>query len=840
MLYHLLFRLHDTYSVLNVARYITFRTAVASITALFISLVFGPWMIRRLREFQIGQVIRQEGPESHRAKAGTPTMGGLLILTAALVPTLLWADLTNPYVWVAVLATAAFGGIGFADDYLKVTRRSHHGLRPLYKLGLQVLVATAVGVALLVLADHNLYNTRLIFPFFKRVIPELGWLYVPFAVLVLVGASNAVNLTDGLDGLAISTFTVAAATFTALAYVTGHRVFAEYLLIVRFAPAAELTVFCGALVGAGLGFLWYNSYPAEIFMGDVGSLALGGAIGTVAILDQAGDPARHRRRRLRGRGAVGDPAGGVVQAHGAAHLQDGAAAPSLRTDRLERAEGDHAVPDRGDPLRAVQPHHVEAAMTATTEPARSGADARRAPGATVAPYDLDGRRVLVVGAARSGLAAAAWLAGRGARVTLTDASDAADVSSLDGLGVATELGPHRPECFHAAELIVLSPGVSPWLPIVQAARHAGVPVVGELELASRFLKGRVIAITGTKGKSTTTTLIGRMCEAAGMPVRVGGNLGPPLSGQVDGSTQDTVHVVEVSSFQLETTATFRPWIAVWLNFSADHQDRHASLTEYRDAKARIFANQRDEDVAVVNADDATVMRAAATGAARVLPFSLRRVPEPGFGIVGGQIVHRRADGLDEALLPTSAIRLIGPHLVSDVVAATAASWLAGAAPAALRRAVEQFHGLEHALEPVGEIAGVRFVNDSKATNIEAATRAVESFAGGVVPILGGRFKGGDWRDLRQAIAARAQAVVAIGEAAPQVRAALEDLVPVHEATGMDAAVEAAFAAASRGGVVVLAPACASFDMFRDYAERGRAFKAAVARLAATVPAPRER
>jgi phospho-N-acetylmuramoyl-pentapeptide-transferase len=284
MLYHLLYPLHDYLSALNVTRYITVRTALATITALLISLLLGPWMIRRLRDFQIGQVIRQEGPASHRAKAGTPTMGGLLILTASLVPTLLWADLTNPYIWIAVLATAAFGAIGLIDDYLKVTRRSHHGLWPRYKLGGQVLVATAVGVSLLVLAQYDLYNTRLIFPFFKRLIPDLGWLYVPFAVVVLVGASNAVNLTDGLDGLAISTFTVAAASFTALAYITGHRVFAEYLLIVRFAPVAELTIFCGALVGAGLGFLWYNSYPAEVFMGDVGSLALGGALGTVAIL----------------------------------------------------------------------------------------------------------------------------------------------------------------------------------------------------------------------------------------------------------------------------------------------------------------------------------------------------------------------------------------------------------------------------------------------------------------------------------------------------------------------------------------------------------------------------
>ena len=284
MLYHLLPDLAPLIGVLNVTRYITFRTAAASLTALAISLLLGPWMIAKLRDFQIGQVIRQEGPQSHRAKAGTPTMGGLLILAAAVVPTLLWADLSNLYVWIAVLSTCAFGAVGFADDYLKIARHSHHGLRPRYKIGLQVLIAVGVGLTLMALADNDLYNTRLIFPFFKNLIPDLGWFYVAFAVLVLVGASNAVNLTDGLDGLAITTFGVAAAAFTALAYVTGHAVLADYLLLVRFAPAGELTVFCGALVGASLGFLWYNSYPADIFMGDVGSLALGGALGTVAIL----------------------------------------------------------------------------------------------------------------------------------------------------------------------------------------------------------------------------------------------------------------------------------------------------------------------------------------------------------------------------------------------------------------------------------------------------------------------------------------------------------------------------------------------------------------------------
>ena len=277
MLYHLL------YPPLNVVQYITVRTAAAGTTAFVISLVVGPWLIRTLRELQIGQVVRDD-LTGHQSKAGTPTMGGLLILAAATLPTLAWGDLTNAYVWIAILSMIAFGLVGFLDDYLKVVRRTHNGLRPRYKLAGQAVVALAVGFALLWMTGRELYDTELVLPFFKQLTPDLGWLYVPFGMLVLVFFSNAVNLSDGLDGLAISLFIVAAAAMTALAYVTGHATFAEYLLLTHVAPAAELTVFCGALVGAGLGFLWYNSHPAEIFMGDVGSLALGGALGTVAIL----------------------------------------------------------------------------------------------------------------------------------------------------------------------------------------------------------------------------------------------------------------------------------------------------------------------------------------------------------------------------------------------------------------------------------------------------------------------------------------------------------------------------------------------------------------------------
>jgi len=284
MLYHFLYPLHTEFSVLNVTQYITFRTAAASLTAFVLMLLLEPWAVRLLRRYQIGQIIRDDGPTTHKPKEGTPTMGGLLILISAITPTLLWVDLYNSYVWIAVLSTLAFGLIGFIDDYLKVVHVSHHGLSARFKIVLQSLAAVGVGLALLSLTDQGLYNTQLLFPFFKSLMPDIGWLYVPFAVLVLVSASNAVNLTDGLDGLAISVFTVAAVAFTALVYVSGHAIFASHLLLVRFPPAAELTIFCGSLVGSGLGFLWYNSYPADVFMGDVGSLALGGALGTVALL----------------------------------------------------------------------------------------------------------------------------------------------------------------------------------------------------------------------------------------------------------------------------------------------------------------------------------------------------------------------------------------------------------------------------------------------------------------------------------------------------------------------------------------------------------------------------
>lgn len=284
MLYWLLYPLHDYVRGFNVVRYITFRTAMATLTAMVVAFVLGPWLIRRLQHFQIGQEIREEGPASHQVKRGTPTMGGLLIITAVVPTTLLWTDLSNVFVWIAVAAMTSFGALGFLDDYRKVARKRNLGLTARQKFGVQLAMGLALGLLLVWLAQHGQFTTKVHFPFFKNVQPDLGWAFPAFVIVVLAGSSNAVNLTDGLDGLAIGSVLVASGTFTILAYAAGNAIVADYLGIANVKGTGELTVFCGALVGASLGFLWFNCHPAQVFMGDVGSMSLGGALGTVAVL----------------------------------------------------------------------------------------------------------------------------------------------------------------------------------------------------------------------------------------------------------------------------------------------------------------------------------------------------------------------------------------------------------------------------------------------------------------------------------------------------------------------------------------------------------------------------
>jgi UDP-N-acetylmuramoylalanine--D-glutamate ligase len=447
-------------------------------------------------------------------------------------------------------------------------------------------------------------------------------------------------------------------------------------------------------------------------------------------------------------------------------------------------------------------------------------------------FSVRGRKVVVVGAARSGVAAAELLIRRGAHVTLTDIRDDFEgTARLREQGIVLELGGHHAATLAEADLVVASPGVPLEQPVFDLARARDVEIIGELELASRWLRGRIIAVTGTKGKSTTTTLIGRMLTAAHRTTAIGGNIGVPLSTQVDSSTPETLHVVEASSFQLDTTTTFKPWMAVWLNLADDHLDRHPTFDAYGEAKARVFANQTSTDWAVLNADDAVVMRYGRQTSATRVPFSVAGSIADGFLVEGDWIVRRTGTDV-ERLIPLGAVELTGRHMLNNVLAATAVAHIVGAHPSEMNTALVGFHGLEHVMEPVATIGDVRFVNDSKATNVEAARRSIESFDDGVVAIIGGHFKGGDLRELGEALRLHGRAAVAIGDSTDAVVEAVSSAVTVERARSMREAVERAYEAARPDGVVLLAPACASFDWFRDYAERGRVFKDEVARLKA--------
>ena len=444
---------------------------------------------------------------------------------------------------------------------------------------------------------------------------------------------------------------------------------------------------------------------------------------------------------------------------------------------------------------------------------------------------MSGSNVVVMGAARSGVAAAKLLVSRGANVTLSDQLPAVEhADELRANDIELELGGHRTETLQAADLIVLSPGVSPHQAAVETTRRRGIPIISEIELAARWLRGRIVAVTGTKGKSTTTVLTGRMFSEAGRKAVIGGNIGTALSSQVEQSRPDVIHVVEVSSFQLELIDTFRPWIAVCLNISPDHLDRHESFDAYAQAKARIFTNQTEDDAMVINADDPRVLEIARSGRARRCWFSSKSALNDGIGVLDNAIMRRSAAGV-QPLVPLSAVQVPGQHLLSDIVAATAVGAVAGVDAESMTRVVGRFTGLEHALEFVREVDGVRYVNDSKATNLIAAREAIECFGAGLVVILGGRFKGGSFEELCPGLVDRNAFVIAIGEATNEIRKSLTPAIDVRDATTLTEAVEIAATLARKGGTVLLAPACASLDMFRNYVERGEEFKRAVTMLA---------
>ncbi|HKW75905.1 MAG TPA: UDP-N-acetylmuramoyl-L-alanine--D-glutamate ligase [Terriglobales bacterium] len=448
--------------------------------------------------------------------------------------------------------------------------------------------------------------------------------------------------------------------------------------------------------------------------------------------------------------------------------------------------------------------------------------------------ELKNKRVLVVGLGRSGAASAIFLQERGAKVTVSDSKSEAqlqnDIPALLDRGISIEAGRHGERTFRDQDLIVVSPGVPSDQPQLQQARALGIPVIGEIELAFRHLQGKVLAITGSNGKTTTTTLVGEILSKSGKKTLVGGNIGTPVISLVNRATAETNLVLEVSSFQLETIERFRPWIAAILNITPDHLDRHHTFQAYVDAKARIFENQQEDDFALLNADDAACIGLKDRVKGELYWFSRKRPVEQGAFLKEDQIIFR-SSGMDQTVLRRNEIQLKGEHNVENVLAAVAMSMLAGCPREQVRRAVMEFRAVEHRLELVTSINGVSFYNDSKATNVDATIKALESFPGNIHIILGGKDKGSDYTVLNPLLRERVKRAYLIGAAAEKIASQIQGAAPLVHSGTLEHAVRQAFDAARPGDVVVLAPACASFDQFENYEQRGRIFKELVMSLA---------
>jgi UDP-N-acetylmuramoylalanine--D-glutamate ligase len=448
--------------------------------------------------------------------------------------------------------------------------------------------------------------------------------------------------------------------------------------------------------------------------------------------------------------------------------------------------------------------------------------------------EVKGKRVLVVGLGKSGVASALFLASRGARVTVSDAKSEDqlrnEIPALLDRGITVETGKHGERTFRDQDMIVVSPGVPSDVAPLQHARRLGIPVIGEIELTARFLEGHIVAITGSNGKTTTTTLTGEIIASGGHKTLVGGNIGTPAITFVEHSSADTWVVLEISSFQLESIETFRPHISAILNITPDHLDRHGSMENYIAAKKRIFENQTAEDFAVLNADNEISHSLAAGLQPQVLWFSRQHSVERGAFLRGETIIYR--DGRDVEIMPVSEIELKGAHNVENVLAAVAMGMAAGIEPTAIRRAVKEFRAVEHRLEYVSTLRGVQYYNDSKATNVDATIKALQSFPANIHLILGGKDKGSDYSELNALIAERVKRVYTIGAAAAKIESQIGSAVPITSAQTLESAVRKAADLAVEGDVVLLAPACASFDQFPSYEHRGRVFKELVQSLAA--------
>ncbi len=823
-----------------------------------IVVILMPPYIRLLRETGFTKQIRIEGPDSHQIKHGTPTMGGALIIVVVVALYLLLGRPPEGGIYAPLAALAGVGLLGAFDDYLNA--KTGQGIRIRQKLIWQVVFAVAAAF----LIQRTYQIDQIAVPFVGPVFVDPA-IYVTFAAFAIIAASNGVNITDGLDGLAGGTLVFAFVAFLLVA-------------ILNVPSQPNLAFLCALIIGALLGFLWFNVHPAQIFMGDSG-LPVAGGDARGHRPDHGPDPrAAADRADLRHRNGVGHRPDRVLQAEWReADLPDGTAPPPLRAGRLGRGEDHAPLLDRRDP---VGPARRDAVPGLDQE-------ARVSPAMTIRPIDLealtlDGIRhgtlrgvpVTVLGFARSGIALARFFADAGADVTIYDGRPidelAGAVDALDGRPARILAGPDiAPEtAWEDAALVATSPSINPdyptteprlrdalrWLVGRRSLGDATVPaLVSEADLFLRLCPAPTIGVTGTKGKTTTSSLIAAILAAdADHPVVLGGNIGVPLVERLPELSAEHRVVIELSELQLPTLSRGTT-VAVYTNVTSDHLDRHGTLERYRAVKQRLAELVDPRGALVLNGDDPIVASYADIGSARRTVYRFGRPAAGGVGVVDDWIIDAGVQRLTPPLVPDGShspagrimpigeLSIPGRHNVSNALAAVAVGRLFGVAPEAIRLAATAFTGVEHRLEPVAIVDGVRFVNDSQGTQPDAVVAALLAFERPIVLIAGGRDKGVDLSALGPVVVARAAAAVLIGESGPELQRLFRDwgLAHTRRAMSIDEAVRIADGLARARlaagdpapATVLLSPAAASFDMFADYAARGRAFKDAVGRLA---------
>ena len=827
MFYHIFKYLGEYYDIpgSGMFQYISFRAAAAIILALLIVIIFGRKIIDFLRRKQIGEDIRDLGLEGQLQKRGTPTMGGVIILLAILVPILLFGRLDNIYIQLMIVSTVWLGLIGGLDDYIKVFRHNKEGLKGRFKIvgqvGLGIIVGTTMWLSPqiivrekvtqpvqtvylnpdgsviesvqrnVVLSSESTKTTKTTIPFVKNNEFDYGWLtgedsattwllYVLVAIFVVTAVSNGANLTDGLDGLATGVSVPIVAVLGVLAYLSGHIVYADYLNIMYIPDSGELVVFAAAFAGALVGFLWYNSFPAQIFMGDTGSLG-----------DDAGRLLQIHQTQIRRR---------------AAPVADGPRTPSFPEKRAVRNQDRAPLLDH---LAAAGRHH---------------------PGNVKDPVIM--KKIAVLGGGISGYGSAILAKKKEFDVFLSDMGKIADryKAKLDEWQVPYVEGGHTEERILAAHEVVKSPGIPATAPIVRKIRAAGIPVISEMEFAGRYLgRSKCICITGSNGKTTTTSLIYKIMRDAGLNAALGGNIGESFAYSVATGDYDW-YVLELSSFQLDGMYKFRAHIGVLMNITPDHLDRYGHCFQnYVDSKMRITQNQNSRDYFVYSGDDEVIWQQLPRYDLRMkqLPFAAKNAVASGAGdafLCDGKFTA--AVGKASVEIDTAKMQLKGLHNAYNAMAAALATLAAGVAPASIRRSIYGFAPVCHRLEPVREANGVLWINDSKATNVDSVYYALESMTRPVVWIAGGTDKGNDYEPLKAFARAKVHTLVCMGADNTQLIEEFTGVVPEVVSTGsLDAAMEAAKAAAQPGDAVLLSPACASFDLFKNYENRGELFKA---------------